>query len=54
MGDLEVCKAALVDLCKQFLACLKILRQNGFISEADYEKYSRIKIMFIKQMENDC
>ena len=51
MCDLESCKAALVDLCKQFLEYLKILHQKGLISEADYEKHSRTKILFIQQME---
>ena len=50
MSDNEVCKTALVDICKEFLVYLRDMKRRGLISEAEYKSHSRMKIMFLDQM----
>jgi len=44
------CIDALIDLCNEVIKHLKILRMNGLISEAEYEKHIRTKKMFLETM----
>jgi hypothetical protein len=46
------CESALIEICRSFLKYLQDLKQNGRISEAEYEVHSRMKLMFIKEVEN--
>jgi hypothetical protein len=50
MDDNQDYISALVDICKDFVEYLKSLKEKGFISEEEFQKHTRSKIMFIQKM----
>ena len=51
MDENQKCITALVEICKDFVRYLNTLKENGRISEAEYEQYTKIKLQFIEEME---
>jgi len=42
----------LVELCREVIKYLTILKEKNLISEAEYQKHTGIKLMFIKEIGN--
>ena len=50
MDENQNCITALVEICKDFVKYLNTLKEKGFLSEAEFEKYTRTKRKFIEKM----
>ena len=50
--DKNTISSALVEVCRKFIEYLDSLLENGLISEAEYHELSRVKVNFIKEMNN--